>query len=205
MPENPALPVSAVKFANIDVLVWLVIFVIVAIAKGWSKLQQPADDDSSKSGESPPVVRPGQQIPRPRPRPQPRPAVAPIPRATRPLPRTVPRTATGPVPAPARGEWKVDADQIRRFIDQMSGKVQTPLPLPPVPPPLAREAEPPAPPPQPEPAHTAPAATESPAKAPAPVQASRASMWAEALRDRNNIRNIIISAEIIGPPKAEST
>jgi hypothetical protein len=30
-------------------------------------------------------------------------------------------------------------------------------------------------------------------------------MWAEALRDRNNIRNIIISAEIIGPPKAEST
>jgi hypothetical protein len=36
-----------------------------------------------------------------------------------------------------------------------------------------------------------------------PAQTSRASQWMEALRDRNNIRNIIISAEIIGPPKAE--
>jgi hypothetical protein len=40
------------------------------------------------------------------------------------------------------------------------------------------------------------------AEAPAPSPPSRASQWAEALRDRQNIRNIIISAEIIGPPKA---
>ena len=197
MPENPALAASAVKLANIDVLVWLIIFVMVAVAKGWSKLQQPADDDSSESGEAPPVVRP-------RPRTQPRPAVAPIPRATGPPPRTVPRTTARPVPPPTRGEWKVDANQIRRFIEQMGGKAQPPPQPQPVPPPVTREAEPPAPSPQPEPAQDAPAATESPAKAPAPVQASRASMWAEALRDRSNIRNIIISAEIIGPPKAES-
>jgi hypothetical protein len=202
MPENPALPVSAVKLANIDVFVWLIIFVMVAVAKGWSKLQQPADDDSSESDEAPPVVRPRPQIPRPQP--QPRPAVAPIPRATRPPPRTVPRTTARPVPPPTRGEWKVDADQIRRFIEQMGGKAQPPSPSQPVPPPPAREAEPPAPPPQPEPARDAPAATQTTAKASAPAQVSRASQWAEALRDRNNIRNIIISAEIIGPPRAES-
>ncbi len=203
MLENPARPVSLVKLANIDVFVWLIIFVMVAIAKGWSKLQQSADDDSPESGEAPPVVRPRPQIPRPQP--QPRPAVAPIPRATRPPPRTVPRTMARPVPPPRRGEWKVDADQIRRFIGQMSGKVQPSPPPPPALPSTARAVEPPAPPPQPEPARDAPAATQSTAKAPAPAQASRASMWAEALRDRNNIRNIIISAEIIGPPRAEST
>ena len=34
-----------------------------------------------------------------------------------------------------------------------------------------------------------------------PVQPSRSSHWAAALRDRQNIRNIILSAEIIGPPR----
>jgi hypothetical protein len=47
-------------------------------------------------------------------------------------------------------------------------------------------------------------ATQTVAAAPAPAQTSRALQWMEALRDRNNVRNIIISAEIIGPPKAES-
>ena len=203
MPENPALPVSAVKLANIDVLVWLIIFVMVAIAKGWSKLQQPTDDDSSESDGAPPVVRPRPQIQRPRPQPQPRPAVAPVPRTNYPSPpRTVPRPTDRPIPPPTRGEWKVDADQIRRFIDQMSGKAQPPPPPPPVPHPPAREVVPPAPPPQPEPAPDAPVATQTTAKAPAPAQVSRASQWAEALRDRNNIRNIIIAAEIIGPPRA---
>jgi hypothetical protein len=100
----------------------------------------------------------------------------------------------------------VDADQIRRFIEQMSGKTQPPPapPPPPIQPPRTREVEPPAPLPQPEPVQDVPAATQTPVKAPVPAQTSRASQWAEALRDRNNIRNIVIAAEIIGPPKAES-
>jgi hypothetical protein len=37
-----------------------------------------------------------------------------------------------------------------------------------------------------------------------PAQSSRATQWTEALRDRRNIRNIIVAYEIIGPPRAES-
>ena len=56
----------------------------------------------------------------------------------------------------------------------------------------------------PEPAMAAPVAAQSVAAATALAPTSRTSQWMEALRDRNNIRNIVIAAEIIGPPKAES-
>ena len=46
---------------------------------------------------------------------------------------------------------------------------------------------------QPAPTPPAPAAT--------PAQPTRSAQWAAALRDKQNVRNIIISAEIIGPPR----
>ena len=66
--------------------------------------------------------------------------------------------------------------------------------------PVARAAPPPTPPPAPKPEAPPPAPKAEPPLA-AAVSPSRASAWTEALRDKQNIRNIIISAEIIGPPK----
>jgi hypothetical protein len=63
-------------------------------------------------------------------------------------------------------------------------------------------AEPAPPPPLPAPLE-APVQKQTIADAPAPAQSSRASQWTEALRDRQNIRNIIVAYEIIGPPRAE--
>lgn len=177
---------------------------MISLAKGWSKLQRSVDDDSSKSGVTPSVAQPKPPRSLP-PRLQPRPAATPMARAYRPplqrgAPRGTPRTGTTSM----SGERKVSADDIRQFVEQLSGKAQPPPPPPPpVARPPARKAEPP-PPPKPEPAPAAPVAAQTVAAAPAPAQTSRALQWMEALRDRNNIRNIIISAEIIGPPKAES-
>jgi hypothetical protein len=177
-----------VKLADPTPLIWLAIFVVVSIAKGWSKMQQSGKSDSSAADDAPPVVRPRPRIPPPQPPLQPRPGMAPM---ARPAPRVVPR-AEAPTP---RGR-KVDADGIRRFVEQLSSK--PPLPS-------ARKAEPPpAPPRRPEPVAQTTEAKQQIAAASVPVQTSRASQWTEALRDRNNIRNIIISAEIIGPPKSES-
>ena len=44
MLVNPAPAASTVKLANIDILVWLIIFVMISLAKGWSKLQKSIDD-----------------------------------------------------------------------------------------------------------------------------------------------------------------
>jgi hypothetical protein len=183
------------KLADATPLIWLAIFVVVSIAKGWSKMQQSGKSDSSTADDAPPappgagpVVRPRPQLQRPQP--QQRPGTVPAPMA-RPAPRVVPR-AKAPTP---RGR-QVDADGIRRFVEQLSGK--PPLPS-------GRKAEPPpAPPRRPEPVAQAVEPKQPIVPAPVPVQTSRASQWMDALRDRNNVRNIIISAEIIGPPKAES-
>jgi hypothetical protein len=149
-------------------------------------MQQSGKSDSSTADDAPPVVRPRPQIQRPQP--QQRPSAAPM---ARPAPRVVPR-AEAPTP---RGR-QVDADGIRRFVEQLSGK--PPLPA-------ARKAEPPpAPPRRPEPVAQTIEAKQPITAALVPAQTSRASQWMDALRDRNNIRNIIISAEIIGPPKSES-
>jgi hypothetical protein len=196
------------KVADIGGVIWLIIFVMVFLAKGWSKLQKSIDDDSSKPEETPSAAQP--KPPRLPPGLQPRPAAAPITRGRgvalqrRTAARATPRTGTPSTP----GEWKVSADDIRRFVEQLAGKPQPPaVAPPPPPPPIARpptRRAKPSPAPMPEPAVAAPVATQPAVATPAPAQSSRASQWMEALRDRNNIRNIVIAAEIIGPPKAES-
>jgi len=196
-----------VKIAALDVYVWLIIFVMVALAKGWSKLQKQIDEDSSESTEESPPIAPVQRRAKPREgvrplqpqraRPQ-APRMAPVPRTVQPAQRTVPRTAARPVGSPAPREgWRIDPEQIRRFVEQLSG--QSPATPPPVAPPPVQKALPPTPEPV---VATAAEAKPVMAEAPAPPTTSRASQWAEALRDKQNIRNIIISAEIIGPPKA---
>ena len=58
--------------------------------------------------------------------------------------------------------------------------------------------------PQPKPAAAPPPAEPAAApvaKTPVPEPPRRSSPWVVALRDRQNLRNIIISAELIGPPR----
>jgi hypothetical protein len=67
-----------------------------------------------------------------------------------------------------------------------------------------RPAKPPAARPAPTPPKPEPARPPSPPAAPAqpqPARASRARQWQEALRDRQNLRNVILASEIIGPPR----
>lgn len=108
----------------------------------------------------------------PLPRPRPRP-VAPFPKA-RPAPASAPPVIAN-VPAAVR-------DLVNRL-------AQPTRPTPAPPPAPVKPAEP-------EPAKPVPAAAALP-----PPPPSRSSQWATALRDRSNVRNIIIAAEIIGPPK----
>jgi hypothetical protein len=201
MLENPVPPANTVKLADIEPLIWLIIFVVVAVAKGWSKLQQSNADDSSDADE-PPLLPPRPRVPPPRPRLQPRPITPPTARpAARPQQPVPPLATPSRSPAPMRGERNVDAEQIRGFVEDLGGKPQLP---PPVPSASVARAETPLPPPTPEPATSTTAVPQTIADAPAPPLRSSNSQWMEALRDRQNIRNIIIAAEIIGSPKAES-
>ena len=188
------------KLANSDGLIWAIIVVVVAIVKGLTKLQKPADEDSADSDDVPTVAAP--TVPRPQPKPQqqpqPRPAAT-IRRAQRPVRRLPsPIAAPRPIASPMRKAPRVDADQIRRFVDQLSGR-----PIPPrIAPPATRKAEPP-----PQPSKPQPEASEAKqpiADPPTPRQSTRASQWSQALRDRQNIRNIVISVEILGVPRGES-
>lgn len=82
----------------------------------------------------------------------------------------------------------------------VAGPVSRPVRLPPAIP--RAVAAPPVATPKPSPApEPAPAPVHKPAP-PAPEPATRTSQWAAALRDRSNVRNIIIASEIIGPPKS---
>lgn len=187
------------KLANSDGVIWAIIVVVVAIIKGLTKLQKPADEDSSDSDGTPPVAAP--MVPRPQPKPQQpqlRPAVT-IRRAQRPVRRPAsPIAAPRPIASPMRKAPRVDADQIRRFVDQLSGR---PIPLA-VAALATHKAEPPPPIPKPQP--EASEAKQTIAEQPTPPQSSPASQWTQALRDRQNIRNIVISVEILGPPRGES-
>jgi hypothetical protein len=99
------------------------------------------------------------------------------------------RPSTGPVqPAPRR----VPAREIENLIKQRVQKRQA---SPASPPPRVERA------PSPAPASVAPPAASAPTPV-AVVSASPVSPWVETLRDKQNLRNVIISAEIIGPPKA---
>jgi len=207
-----------VKFADSSFLIWLVIVVMVSLAKGWSKLQESKESQPPESDDAPPAVgraRPPGAPPPVQPRTpvrraQPRPPVPPMPR----LPRAVPPAIRGRVPQPRPVSTspgrKVSADDIRHVVEQMGRKPRplAPAPLPP-PAPLVAKAEafpPPSPIPPPPPAPSPPEAAapvQAVGGAPAPAQEDRASQWLEALRDRQNIRNIIIAYEIIGPPRSQ--
>ncbi len=118
--------------------------------------------------------------------------VPPKPQPQRP-PRTRPRPSAAPpqaTPAPVGG-WRADPEHLREFITQLTRQAQPP----PIVPAAAREARKPEPKPEPQPKQqTAPAqVTEH--------KPSRAAQWAAAVRDKHNLRNIVIATEIIGPPK----
>jgi hypothetical protein len=186
-----------VKLANnMDGLIWVIIFVVVTLVKGFTKLQKPSANAADED-ETPPVALPRS----PRPRPQPQPAVASAQRRPPLLQRTAAPMGPRPIAPPAGEARTIDADQIRRFIDQLSDQS---VPQPPVVPRQPPSAATPTPPPEPEPVPNASDIEQSITKTPAPVRSVRATQWAQALRDRQNIRNIIISAEIIGPPRSES-
>jgi hypothetical protein len=125
-------------------------------------------------------------------------------------PKRRPQTRREPVSQDQRfGGRKAVADQIRVLVDQIRRGAQPPAPGPGAPAPIreavsAPEPAPAVPPPiretvsGPPPARRPPAPSPSPNAEPEPTPAS---IWAEALRDKQNLRHIIIAAEIIGPPK----
>ena len=131
---------------NIELVVWLIVAVVVTVAKGLGKLATPSTTDDKAA----PVATPKPPVRRPPPR--------------RPLPRPV-----------------VTVPPVRRQV------VTAPPPEPPV-----MEAP------------VAAVAAPAPPKAapPPPPAPTRAAQWALALRDRSNVRNILIASEIIGPPVA---
>jgi hypothetical protein len=119
----------------------------------------------------------------------------------RPLPKRPPRPRpvrpAAPPPLHKQPDvWRVGEDRVREFIEQVRQSA--------APPPLRQAtpvaAAPPLPPPPPP--ETAKPATTSPAAVITERPATRGSLWAAALRDKDNLRNVILSAEIIGPPKA---
>ena len=185
----------------------MIIFAMVALAKGWSSLQQQIDDDSSSEAKPlPPVAQPQMRHPMtspPRSRLSSWPATTPMTRTATSYQRPDSRTTPPSVGSPPRGTWRVDAKQIRRFTGQLRD------PLQPTPPPIAhppvQEVEATVPPPLPpkmESTEATAATKQTTVEAPPASRVSRAAQWIEALRDRQNLRNIIIAAEIIGPPRA---
>ncbi len=115
-------------------------------------------------------------------------------------PRPAPRRVRPPPPVIPRAqprEWKAKADELQEFLKRVQ------QPAPPSPPP-AKPAPVAQPAPHPRLAEPPPLPPK-PAKTPEPALTgiSRSAQWTAALRDRQNIRNIIIATEIIGPPKAE--
>jgi hypothetical protein len=115
-----------------------------------------------------------------------------------PKPAPPPRARPRPRPATARkptGGWHAGQEELKKFFEQMQRSTPPPKlprtkpsPLPPMAQPVTRAAPAPAAPPKPVPSQ--------------PATPARATQWAAALRDRQNLRHIILSAEIIGPPKA---
>jgi len=131
----------------------------------------------------------------------------PVPKAK---PKRRPQTRREPVGQDQRfGRRKAVADQIRVLVDQIRRGAQPPARAPGAPAPIRETASAPQPapavsPPIRETVSGPPPAPKPPPPSPSPIaepQPTPASIWAEALRDRQNLRRIIIAAEIIGPPK----
>ena len=159
------------NLAGIDVLVWVIIAVVVALSQGWKQLTQGSESPVEDEPASPRPLRPT------------RPARAPSRATARPQ-------ATAPPVATAR-TWRVDPAELETYRRQLARRLEA---QPTVPPPIVEVVPPPVPvPPVPAPL---------PAAAPAPVvQTTPASPWVEPLRNPRHVRQFLIAAEILGPPK----
>jgi hypothetical protein len=107
-------------------------------------------------------------------------------------PRPLPVRPAAPPPLHKQPDiWRVGEEKVREYIETVRQAA--------APPPIRQATPVPVAPPAPAPEPVKPAPT------PPPVvthrQPSRASIWATALRDKENLPNVILSAEIIGPPK----
>jgi hypothetical protein len=165
-----------------EFLVWLIVAILIAISKGLGKLQERAG--KTPPVKPPPVQRPPEAIRRPVSERAVPPLVRPLtPEYLREIVRDHQPSPAAPRPrtAPPRA---VAAKQTQRAGRPRS--LTEPLQPKPVTPSTAATPVPPA----------------RPATAAAQAVPARLSPWAEALREKTNLRNIIISAEIIGPPKA---
>ncbi len=115
----------------------------------------------------------------------------------KPKPKRGPQRRREPVgqaksPRDVSGGRQSAVNQIRELVDQLRQGAQPPAPAPAAPPPIRETVSGP------------PPAPKLPPPSPSPIaeaQPTPASVWAEALRDKQNLRRIIIAAEIIGPPK----
>jgi hypothetical protein len=106
-------------------------------------------------------------------------------------PRPQARPVVPPVAKPVtRPTWEASPEDLRKFMERLT---RPPQPKTATPPPVV-------PPPPPKPATPPPTPAPVAAK-PTPQPSRRTSPWAEAFRDRQNLRNIIIANEIIGPPR----
>lgn len=110
------------------------------------------------------------------------------PQPYRPPPRPMPRPVA---PKPVQKQWTVDANRLQDFVERVIQK------------PSARSSRVP-----PIASKPAPVLTATPAPKPAPIavpvtpeKPSRAAQWRAAMREKDNLRNVIIATEILGPPR----
>jgi hypothetical protein len=166
------------KLASGEVIVWLIVAIVVAVTNGLKKLANP----TASNQESVEPVRPPDRPPAVRP-----------PADDRPVLQNPP-----PIVRPTNTEMRPEPRDLREFMERLS----RPAPAAPAPPVVKKR--PPAAPPKPAPvAQQVAMATEAPLKAagPAPSPANLNSQWTDALRDRKNLRNVVIAMEILGPPR----
>jgi len=211
--------------AELDFWVWLVIIAIGGLSKLFGK------QESSDSSGPPPIqrrARPQRQRPvRQRtvgqhpelPKTHRSPAVRP---AAGQQKQKTQQPTTAP---PQQPEWQASQDQVRNFLEeiqrravsqqnqkpfaqrqaqlkqvqrapvQQTRKPSEPVHQPTTPPVIKQNPK--------STFQKAPAITPTPKPLTVIKQtSSRASKWAQALRDKQNIRNVIVATEILGPPKA---
>ena len=212
--------------ADIDFWVWLV-FILIA---GLSKLFGKSESSSESRPPVHPRPRPRPQSPAQQ-RSMGQPS-QPQHRQPEKRPQHVPPYQQRPQqqspPVRQKPEWQATQDQVRNFLEEIQRRAVSQQHRPPVvqAPPKPRQVQqtpaPPArritqkrvqqpspvPPPQIKQKETRTYKKPPPIKpALAPITAmkeepSRAAKWAEAFRDKQNIRNVIVATEILGPPKA---
>jgi hypothetical protein len=118
--------------------------------------------------------------------------------ATKPPPklpaaRTIQRGPPAPPPPLIEEKWGEAPKSLRDFMEQMRRQMEPPPPVVKAKPvaaplPVAKPVAPPIP-------------KSAPVSAVVVPKPARAAPWVAALRDKRNVRNIIIGAEVLGPPK----